>query len=251
MLPILQIGPLALQAPGLILILGVWFGLNTAERYAARFKSQASPIYNLVLLGLLAGILSARLAYAVQYRSIFLADPLSLLSLTPTMLNGEAGLTAGMLAALIYANRKALPLWPTLDTLALGLSIFLIAWHLADFASGSAFGTPSSLPWALELWGEPRHPVQLYEMCAAIVIATILLPRKNAPALPGLTFWFWVALSALSRLFFELFRGDSTTLLWNLHSLQIIAWLAAATALWQIGRIRKHFQLSATDQPDD
>jgi len=250
MFPILQIGPLALQAPGLLLILGVWFGLTTAERYAARLKSASNPIYNLVLLGLLAGIVGARLAYAVQYRTIFLADPLSLVSLTPTMLNGEAGLTAGVLVALISANRKALPLWPTLDTLAVGLSIFFIAWHLANFASGNAFGAPTRLPWAVDLWGEQRHPVQLYEMAAAIGIAILLLPRNNTPVLPGITFWSWVALSALARLLFELFRGDSTTLIWNLHSAQLFAWLAAGIALWQIGLIRKRNRPPTPLHPD-
>jgi prolipoprotein diacylglyceryltransferase len=239
MFPILQIGPLALQTPGLILILGVWLALSAAERAAARLNCSANPLYNLVMLGLVVGLLSARLAYAVQFISIFLADPLSLVSLTPTMLNPEAGLAAGFLAAFIYANRMQLPLWPTLDTLAVGLSIFFIAFHLANFAAGNAFGAPSALPWAVNLWGELRHPVQLYEMGAAVIIAWIVFPPKQASVNPGMLFWSWIALSAFSRLFFEFFRADSTTLLWNLHSAQFIAWVVALIACWQIGRVLK------------
>ena len=65
MLPILQIGPFALQTPGLILLIGAWAGLSLAERYAKRFQINPNQLYNLAFIGLIAGILGALLAIPI------------------------------------------------------------------------------------------------------------------------------------------------------------------------------------------
>jgi phosphatidylglycerol:prolipoprotein diacylglycerol transferase len=241
MLPVLQIGPLALQTPGLLILVGIWFGLTASEKLASRFKIEPSQLYNLVLIVLLSGILGARLAYVIQYSSIFIANPLNIISPTLTMFNGEAGLVIGVIAGTIYAQRKSMQLWPTLDALVPGLSVFIIFYHLANFASGDAFGSATQMPFAVELWGQARYPVQLYEMITAAGIAAAIrsgIQRafKSGIYQAGLFFWGFLALSALSRLFWEFFRGDSTTILGSIHVAQIIAWFILAVSLWRIGR---------------
>ena len=62
MFPVLQIGPLALPVPGLALLIGVWIGLWLAEIEAARLGIGPETVYNLAFIGLVAGLLGARLA---------------------------------------------------------------------------------------------------------------------------------------------------------------------------------------------
>ena len=241
MFPVLQIGPLALQTPGLLILLGIWVGLSVSERFSSRFNIDANHLYNLVLISLLIGIIGARLTYAVQFSSIFLSNPLNIFSLTPTMFNREAGLVVGLIAGFIYAQRKSMPFLSTLDALAPGGSVFMIFYHLANFASGDAFGSPVQLPFAVDLWGQSRHPVQLYELTAALMIAAVIIFRsqrfnKADIYQAGAYFWTFTALSALARLFFEFFRGDSTTFLGNVHVAQVIAWFILAIALWQLNK---------------
>ena len=245
MFPVLQIGPLALQTPGLLILVGIWLGLTASEKLAPRFKVEPNQLYNLVLIGLLSGILGARLAYVIQYSSIFVANPLNIISPTLTMFNGEAGLVIGVIAGFIYAQRKSLPFWPTLDALVPGVSVFMIFYHLANFASGDAFGSATQMPFAVELWGQTRHPVQIYEMITAIGIAAAIYSGaqkslKTGIYQAGIFFWSFLALSALARLFWEFFRGDSTTVLGSIHVAQIIAWSILAVSLWQIGKYHPH-----------
>lgn len=234
MLPVLHLGPLAIQTPGLILLIGIWLGLAWVERYSSRFKIEAGSLYNLAWIGLISGLLGARLAFAAQYFSLFLANPLNLLSLTPTMFNVEAGLLIGILAASIYAQRVKLPFWKTLDGLTPGLSLFMAAVHLSNLAGGNAYGTPTTLPWAIQLWGEARHPVQTYEFAAALGIAFGISRPLKRPATPGLVFWTFIALTALSRLFMDIFHGEAQTLPGGIHFAQVIAWLVLAICLWQL-----------------
>jgi phosphatidylglycerol---prolipoprotein diacylglyceryl transferase len=234
MLPILQIGPLALQTPGLVLLVGVWLALVVADRSSRQNHFPPNTLENLVLTGLLAFLVGGRAGYVIQYFSIFFDNPLSIISLTPTMFHLEAGLAAGLIAAFIFGQRKSLRLWSTLDALTPAFGVFFVALHLANFASGDAYGSPATLPWAIQLWGDFRHPTQIYEMIAALFIVIVLLIQKDYSRKPGTDFWAFVAATAFARLFFDFFRGDASTILWNIHQAQIIAWMILAIALWQL-----------------
>lgn len=237
MLPVIQVGPLVLQTPSLILIAGIWLGLTASERYARRQAYDANRLSDLVLVGLVAGLLGARLSYAALQPAAFAGNLLSVLSPTPTMLDPLGGLVAGILAAVIYAQSKQMPLWQTLDALTPGLAVFFIALGVAHLASGEAFGAKTSLPWGIYLWGEARHPAQIYEILGATVSAVVvyrLHAAKHRPA--GVFFLGWTALTALMRIFLEAFRGDS--LMWpgDLRPAQIGAWLILAVVLINLGK---------------
>ncbi len=236
MLPVLKIGPLAIQTHGLILLLGLWFGLLISEKLA-RIEQKVDPnsIYNLALTSLISGIIGARLFYAAQSPEIFLQQPLSLFSLNSTMLDLLGGVVTAGIVSLIFAQRQKLPLWPTLDALTPLFCVMAIAIGLAHFASGDAFGTPARLPWSIYLWGEFRHPTQLYETLLALIISFLVWPRNRKDAVPGFRFLVFVVLHAFGRIFLETFRGDSTMIFGSLREAQVIAWVALAVSLSLIG----------------
>ncbi len=237
MLPILQIGPLALQTPGLMYLLGLWFGLSLAEKFAPKRGISPDALYNLVFTGLIAGIIGARLGYVLLYPDAFLASPLSLVSLNPGLLDPFSGFAAALIAALVYGARKKLELWNTLDALTPFFAVFMIGAALANAASGAAFGMETSLPWGIDLWGAKRHPTQFYELGGAIVILLTLGRRSKQDSLPvGTLFLTFIALTAGARLFFEAFRGDSTLILGGIRAAQVVAWLALAGSLWGLAR---------------
>ena len=212
MFPILQLGPLAIQVPGLFLLAGVWFGLLLSEKEAARLDLSGEAIYNLAFTGLIAGVIGARLVYVARYLSAYAADTLGILSLNPATLAPTEGLFIGAVAMMVYGERRQLPLRPTLDALAPALAVMAAALAFAHLASGDAFGAPVRLPWSIYLWDEYRHPTQVYEMVAAVAVLIGALRRPFGRGGRGLNFLCVVALSALARIFLEAFRGDS--LLW-------------------------------------
>jgi len=239
MFPVLNVGPLAIQAPGLILLLGIWVGTILAEREAARRQLSASKVNNLVLLGLLAGIVGARLGYALRFWEVYWEEPLGLLSLNPSTLAPTEGTLAGLLAVWIYGQRKGLTLWPTLDVLTPGLAAFGVALGISHMASGDAFGAPVSLPWAIKLWGEHRHPSQVYEILLTALVLFALWRLRRWEAFPGFLFLSWLGMTAGSRLFLEAFRGDSALVFGMLRSAQMVSLmvlLLALLGLHQLGR---------------
>jgi prolipoprotein diacylglyceryltransferase len=187
---------------------------------------------------LIAGIIGARLSYAITYPSAFAANPLSLLSINPGLFDPLAGVFIGICAAAIYIYRKQLPFWSTLDALTPFFAVLAVAQGIAHFAAGSAFGTPTDLPWGINLWGATRHPTQIYEilLAAIILLAVYLIDKSQLGQTSGFTFLSFIALSSAARLFSEAFRGDSTLIGNGFRSAQIISWLVLATCLALLGR---------------
>lgn len=240
MLPILQIGPLALPLAPLSLLLAIWFGLSLAEKFAPKRGVSAEALYNLTFTGLIAGLIGARLGYVFQYPNAFLESPLSLVSLNPGLLDPFAGCAAGMIGMLVFGQRAKLTFWKTLDALTPLLAVMAVGFAVAHIASGEAFGVETSLPWGIDLWGATRHPTQFYELIAAILIlgmTSIWSRTPNAPT--GTIFLAFVALTAGSRLFLEAFRGDSVIILGGLRSAQIVSWLVLAAALAGLDRMKQ------------
>ncbi len=239
MLPYFSILGIAFPVPAMTILIGIWLGLSLAEKYATQHKISSDHLYNMVFVGMAAGLLGARLAYAARYSDAFIANPASLISLNFGLLDIGGGVAIGLLTALIYGQRKAMPLWSTLDALTPALTVVGLAVALANLASGQAYGTISDLPWTIELWEASRHPTQIYEAVAALAILIYLWPtRQPAKTTSGTIFLTFIAASSLARLFFEAFRADSPVMLGSLRTPQLAAWLIAAAALWGLGQRR-------------
>ena len=92
------------------------------------------------------------------------------------------------------------------------------------------------------MWNATRHPTQIYELVAALIIFALLGFRKSdSPA--GSNFLLFTALTAGARLFLEAFRGDSTLIFGGLRLAQVIAWSVLATVLFANERIRREAQI--------
>ena len=238
MFPIFQIGPVALQVPGLVLLAGLWIGLTLSERLARRRGEDPGHLYNLVFISLITGVIGARLSYAATYPNAFTTDPRSLVSLNPGLLDPLAGALIAAGAAAIYLFRKNLPLWSTLDALTPLFAVMGIAIGISHFASGSAFGIPTQVPWGIQLWGATRHPTQIYELMLATftLFAIMFLDRTSWSLTPGNIFLSFISLSAVARLFLEAYRGDSILLDSGFRIAQVISWLVLAACLFIMGR---------------
>ena len=239
MLPILQLGPLAIQTPGLFLLAGLWVGLNLSERFASQRGLPPNKVYNLVFSALIGGIIGGRLVYALRYPAAFSQYPMSLLSINPGLLDFEAGVAIGAIVAWIYGFRNKLRLWPTLDVLTPMFASGAVAVGLAHLASGAAFGQPTDLPWGIKLWGVLRHPTQIYEiLLAALIMAILWLGRLATRSWsPGKYFLAFSAWTACSRLIVEAFRGDSLLLPGGYRLEQVIAWIILIVCLVGLQKI--------------
>lgn len=245
MMPNLNFGGFTVQTYALLLIIAVWAGLSLAARQARRLDLDDNLVYNLGFYALLATLLGARLVYVASHWSAYQGSLLSALSATPTALAWSEGALIGGLVAVVYWSRRRLPVDVTLDAIAPGLALALAIVRLGAFLDGSALGEPTTLPWGVHLWDQVRHPVQLYEAAALLVILVLLLRRKER-GFGGETFVLFVALYAGSRLFLEAFRADAPLLAGGVRAVQVVALAAMLGAVWYL--YRRRFPRAATSE---
>ncbi len=242
MYPVIHVGPAAIQSYILALIIALWVGAELAERAWKRRLAdsqgtggpQGEAVWNVIALGVAITLIAGRLVYVGQNPSVYAADPLQIFSPTPGTLSLGVGAVIGILAGLAYIQRRRIPLLPLLDALAPGILAAIAIIALGQFLSGDAYGTPTDLPWGIFLWGESRHPVQLYDALAALggllVVGRIRGAREGGVALAALA-WY----SAV-RVLIDAFRGDATVIPGGYRSTQVIALVVLLLALWLMSR---------------
>jgi phosphatidylglycerol---prolipoprotein diacylglyceryl transferase len=239
MMPVVHIGPLSIQTVPLILLISLWIGLNQIEKHASKYNAQANLITNLVLFSLAAGIFGARFAYVLSYRDAFTGNIIGIFTFSPDTLDISSGLLFGFITGLIYINKKHMNLWETLDGLTPSLAVMMIGFGLANLASGDAYGIPTTVPWAIELWGENRHPTQVYQVVLACIAAWIIWPIRTHPLRwkkityqSGMAFLLFVSVNSLGIILFAAFLGNSTPNLSGIRPIQLIAWITLAASLY-------------------
>lgn len=235
MYPVIELGRLALPTKPLLLLVGLYFVLWLGSRSASLLGIHGDIVWNWGLLSVLGGLVIGRAAYALRYPQAYLASPLSLLSPRPASFLPEAAVLGGLVVGALYLRRYRVPLAAFADAMAPALTLGWALYALANFLAGDAYGTPTDVPWAVEMWGAPRHPVQLYEMGAAL-LTTIWLIGRPAPRGRGLWGWRLLLAYGLTRLLLEPWRGDSVLLPGGFRLYQLVGLALALLALWGLSR---------------
>lgn len=223
----------------ILVVAAIWVGLWLAEKRSQRHGVSINDLNNLTFFPVLGFILGGRLLFALENLSAFSQNPQSLISLNLELFDPFGGFVVAILVGWVYGQRHNLSFWPTLDALTPLFAVFAIGVGMAHLASGSAFGKETSLPWGMKLWGAIRHPSQVYEIFASLLILGLLWFQK-ADLQPGIHFLTFTTLSSGARLFLEAFRGDSSLIFNSLRVAQLAAWVVLAISLILLDRINKN-----------
>jgi len=149
------------------------------------------------------------------------------------------GLTIGAITAIVLLRRLGGSLGAFTDSAAVGVPLAQAIGRWGNYFNQELFGTPSSLPWAIEIDIENRpaaysgfetfHPTFLYESVANVVLAGILIWVERRKLLPrGALLSVYMAGYGLVRFGLELIRTDTT---FRFLGLSRNAWVALAVSL--------------------
>lgn len=237
MMPIIQIGPASIQSMMLALLVAIWLGTSITEREGKRRGIRSDDVWNITMLGIGVTILFARIVFVLQNPSIYASQPSDMFSLTASALSLDYGMIGGVIAAYAYVRWRKISLARFADALAPGALIALSIISIGQLLNGDAIGTPTDLPWAISLWGDPRHPVQIYLAIITFIGAIIVWQLVRRPMRDGSIALFAMAWYSAARVFVDGFRGDETLLGGGYRASQIIALIVLLIALWAMSRL--------------
>ena len=191
-----HIGPLSFRWYSLCWLIGLAIAYIVVRKL---FKDQKipdekfDPLFIYCFLGILIG---ARLGHCIFYEpgqyltSVkgFIEMLLPIRFISPETwewkMTGYEGLashggTLGLIIALwLYVRHTKVPIWQVLDNIAIATGITACFIRLGNLMNSEIIGNVTSVPWAFEFVqrdGLPRHPAQLYEAIAYLLLFILML----------------------------------------------------------------------------
>lgn len=204
---------------GIILAFAVFLGVCTAEILAKKFSDVPENFFvdNSPAV-IIAGILGARLYYCIVNYPYYIHNPLEIFDIRQGGLSIHGMLIAGIVTVYFLAEKYRVNLLRLLDVLACSVILAQSAGRWGNFFNSEAFGYPTGGNWGVFIPVSQRpveflnyeffHPAFLYESFLDLVVFTVLifiLRRTRA----GCTFFWYLILYSLVRIFVEYFRIDS------------------------------------------
>lgn len=221
---VFQIGPLSIRWYGLLFATAVLLGTSLAHREAIRRGEDPDQLLNVIVFGVMVGLIGARLYYVLFNWGYYGQMPLKILAVWEGGLAIHGGLLAGALTAAIYMVRKQLPVLTYMDIMAPSVPLGQAIGRWGNFFNQEAFGIPTDLPWKLyiEPYHRPPHlatyeyfhPTFLYESLWNLLVFAILyfLLRRRLQRTPGALVLCYVGLYSIGRFLVEGLRIDSLML---------------------------------------
>ena len=218
----IDIGPLTIHFYGIMIGIGVLVAAIVAQRRYERFGGNPAILDRVILWTVVIGFAGARLAYVSTHTARYQGRWHAVLFIWEGGLALYGGLTAGALAA-IYMMRKLNGDFPMFtDAVAVGLPLAQAIGRFGNYFNQELFGTPSTLPWAVEIDAANRpadylefatfHPTFLYEALWNILITVpvILYAERRFDLRKGASFPIYMMVYGTIRFLTELLRTDTT-----------------------------------------
>lgn len=218
-----HIGPLRLNAYGLMIALGViaavWL---CGKRMEQRGAGTRDDIASIAVWAVPAGVVGGRLYHVVTDFERFRGHYFDIVKIWQGGLGIWGGITLGVIVGVWATRRRGLPvgLVVTCATPALALAQSIGRW--GNWWNQELFGRPTTLPWGLEVSastarqagyppGTLFHPTFLYESIACLALCgLLLLIDKRVSLRPGRLFFVYTAGYTVFRFFIEGIRIDPT-----------------------------------------
>lgn len=260
----IQIGSITIYYYGIIIMLGALAAAGLAA-YEARRKGQSSEIvWDGLVWVLIGGIVGARLWHIFTPPAsmveagittyYYLTHPLDAINIRAGGLGIPGAVIGGLLALYIFVRRRKLDFLFWLDVVAPALALGQAIGRWGNFFNQELYGSPSTLPWAIQINPENRlpgyeneatyHPLFLYESLwnFGIVALLLWLGRKYDDRLfNGDLFLIYLITYPLGRFLLEFLRLDPSQvggININQTIMLLVALSAAGVLVWRHWRNR-------------
>ncbi|MDD6848832.1 MAG: prolipoprotein diacylglyceryl transferase [Oscillospiraceae bacterium] len=210
---------------GVIIAVGMLLALAYAYFSAERFNVNRNKLIDCVLVGIVTGIIGARLYYVLFELDRYIKDPVSIFMINEGGLAIYGGIIGGLLGGCITAKILKQKIMPILDVAVLGFLIGQGIGRWGNFMNQEAYGAPTDLPWGMvseNTHMQAVHPCFLYESLWCLLgFVLIHFLSKKFQKYSGQVFYFYLVWYGFERMIVEGLRTDSLYLPFEVFGMPI------------------------------
>ena len=196
---LLNLGPLHLYWYGLLFVGSFIVGSWILKWIYLREGKDPEVLESLFVYIIIGASVGARLVHCFFYDpSYYLSHPMKIFAVWEGGLASHGGVMGVLLATWLFARKEKESFTWLLSRLAIPAALSGAAIRIGNFMNSEIVGKPTDVPWAIvfeRVDNLPRHPSQLYESLAYLIIFVFLLfvyrsvkPAFATKILPAL--WF-------------------------------------------------------------
>lgn len=212
---------------GLFILSGILVGMQIVRRLATRRGLDAEFALDAAPVVVFAAVAGARLYYLLLRNDYYLDHPREMVSLQLQGLTIHGALAGGIAAFVWLCRRRGEPVLRWADVVIAAVPVGQAIGRWGNWANQEAFGTPSTLPWAVRIDPDRRperyaqyatfHPTFLYEgildlLIAVVLIRLVLTAARRPWFRDGDVLGCYLVLYGVARLLVESIRTDSLTI---------------------------------------
>lgn len=245
---VFHIGPLNIHIYGILMGLAVATAYIVTVRRYQRFGGSRATGESAAFWAIVIGFIGARLGFVLPRLGNYSDDWWGVFKIWEGGIALYGGLLFGTAAALYTVHRRHGNLLMFADSVAVALPAAQAIGRWGNYFNQELFGTPTGLPWGLEIDPENRpaaypnaetfHPTFLYEMLWNIGLIVLLLWLERRWRLRrGTSIVVYMIGYSLARFLLELIRTDSPYRFWGLSRngwVSILVFVAGWGLLWWI-----------------
>lgn len=198
---------------GIIIASGLLLAVGYAMKTAPRYNVNASKLINCVLVGIITGIVGARLYFCFFQWDYYSKNPVEILHINNGGLAIYGGIIGSMIGGLIIVKIQKMKVMPVLDIAMISFLIGQGIGRWGNFMNQEAYGTPTDLPWGMMSEGTNMvavHPCFLYESIWCLLGFVLLhFYGKYKQKYAGQIFYMYLVWYGFERMIVEGLRTDS------------------------------------------
>lgn len=223
---IFSLGQLSIRWYGLLFASAFLSGYIVFTRYLTTDRLNSEMLDQLLIYVAVGTVLGARLGHCFFYEpDYFLANPLEILKIWKGGLASHGAAIGILLAIWLYIRKYKLSFLWLIDRIVIIVALAGAFIRLGNLFNSEIYGLPTDLPFGIEFvrdrlydsnTGEllptvARHPTQLYEAIAYLIIFSILLTfyrKKKMEVRDGYIFGVFMILLFSARFLIEFVKND-------------------------------------------
>jgi prolipoprotein diacylglyceryl transferase len=207
----IHIGPLRLNAYGLMIALGVIVAIRIAGRRAeSRGVGTTDDFSSIAMWAVPAGVIGGRVYHVITDYELFRGQWLDALKIWEGGLGIWGGVALGVLVGAWRARVRGLNALAIVSCAVPAIAVAQAIGRWGNWWNQELFGSPTTLPWGLDISDYLTvkngysvdtlfHPTFLYESlgCLALAFVLIALEKRLQPAPGRILAWYVMGYSAL------------------------------------------------------